>query len=211
MRARRHTAALALFGFIATALALSADRWVASAFAAMQTEAGRRLMLGLTELGNGWVDFGLAGAMVVTGWRMARWHWVQAGLRGAMAVAAAGLAVQAVKHVACRARPMAAAAGSFFHGVPCLAGEPAFFSFPSGHATTAAALAVALGLQAPALRLPAVAGVAVVMVSRVYLGAHFPSDVLAGATLGAIAGILTAGPAGPAPPAPPLPGPPPAR
>jgi len=218
--ARRHAAALALFGCIATALALSADRGVASAFAAMQTEAGRQGMLLLTQLGNGAVDFALAGAVLVAGWALGRSRLVQAGLRAAVALSAAGIAVQVLKHLACRARPTAAAPGTFFHGVPCLGGEPAFFSFPSGHATMVTALALALGLRVPALRLPAAAGVAVVMVSRVYLGAHFPSDVLAGATLGAIAGILAAapihspaptplaapdGPSAPQPPAAPMP------
>jgi undecaprenyl-diphosphatase len=142
------------------------------------------------------------------GWRLGRPHLVQAGLRGVVAVAAAGLAVQLVKHLACRARPKAPGAGAFFQGVPCLGADWELFSFPSGHAATATALAIVLGVQVPALRLPAAAAAAVVMLSRVYLGAHFPSDVMAGATLGLVAGILAmahlegAPPAGMSPPGP---------
>ena len=201
--ARRRAAALAALGLLATALVLPADGWLVSALAPVRTEVGRRVMLVLTQLGDGAVDFGLAAAVIAAGWALGRSHLVQAGLRAAVALAAAGIAVQVVKHLACRARPMAAAAGTFFHGVPCLGGGPAVFSFPSGHATMATALALALGLRVPALRLPAAAGAAVVWVSRVYLGAHFPSDVLAGATIGAIAGVLAAAPGGrPAPPPP---------
>jgi membrane-associated phospholipid phosphatase len=164
---------VAALGLIATVLVFPADGWLVSAFAPARTEAGRQAMLALTQLGHGGVDFGLA------------------------AVGAAGIAVQVIKHVACRARPDSPGAGAFFHHIPCLGAMWGLFSFPSGHAATAAALAVALGLRVPALRLPAAAGVIVVMVSRVYLGAHFPSDVLAGATLGAVAAVLAAAPGGP--------------
>jgi undecaprenyl-diphosphatase len=64
---------------------------------------------------------------------------------------------------------------------------------PSGHATTAFAAAVALGLCCPRLRLPALALAGGVALSRVYLGVHYAADVLAGAALGAgIAGLLVA-------------------
>jgi undecaprenyl-diphosphatase len=194
---RRRTAAVAALGLAATVLILPADGWLVSALAPMRTEAGRRVMLMLTQLGHGGMDLGLAAAVVLAGWALGRSHLVQAGLRAAVAVAAAGIAVQVIKHLACRARPNVAEAGTFFHDVPCLWGMWGLYSFPSGHAATAAALAAALGLGVPALRLPLAAVVVVVMVSRVYLEWHFPSDVLAGATLGAIAGILAAAAAGP--------------
>jgi undecaprenyl-diphosphatase len=65
-------------------------------------------------------------------------------------------------------------------------------SFPSGHATQNAAILPALALAAIALganrRISlglAVAGAALVGASRVFLGVHYPSDVLAGWLLGA--------------------------
>jgi undecaprenyl-diphosphatase len=61
-------------------------------------------------------------------------------------------------------------------------------SFPSGHASMSVAAAVVLSYlvprAAPYLALLAV----VVMVSRVYVGVHYPLDVLAGAALGAVTG-----------------------
>lgn len=58
-------------------------------------------------------------------------------------------------------------------------------SFPSGHATTAGALAVALGLLFPKLRWLVIAGFVLAIISRPSIGKHYPSDVLAGGFFGA--------------------------
>lgn len=61
-------------------------------------------------------------------------------------------------------------------------------SFPAGHAATAFAGAVLLSLLAPRLA-PAFVVLAILIgVSRVYDGVHYPTDVLAGAALGALVG-----------------------
>ena len=57
-------------------------------------------------------------------------------------------------------------------------------SFPSGHATTAFALAAVLGFLSERWFYPALVLAAVIGVSRVALGVHYPSDVLAGAVVG---------------------------
>ncbi len=82
----------------------------------------------------------------------------------------------AVKLVVRRRRPQ-------LPGLPPLTDTPTQLSFPSAHASTSFAGALAytrLGL--PAVPLYALAkGLAI---SRLYLGVHYPSDVLAGAVLG---------------------------
>jgi membrane-associated phospholipid phosphatase len=67
---------------------------------------------------------------------------------------------------------------------------PSTFSFPSGHATVAFACATVLALAVPRLRWPLFALAAAIAWSRVYVGVHYPGDVLAGAVLGV--GIATA-------------------
>jgi len=57
-------------------------------------------------------------------------------------------------------------------------------SFPSGHATGAFALAAVFSHQYPKAAVPCYLAAAAVGLSRIYLGRHYPSDVLAGALVG---------------------------
>ena len=69
------------------------------------------------------------------------------------------------------------------------------FSFPSGHALHAVAYAMIISHHYPAMTIALWAFVGLVAISRVTLGLHYPSDVLAGGAVGAsIAGIVLAWP-----------------
>jgi undecaprenyl-diphosphatase len=61
---------------------------------------------------------------------------------------------------------------------------PSTSSFPSGHATVSFACATVLALAVPRLRAPLFALAALIAYSRVYVGVHYPFDVLGGAALG---------------------------
>jgi undecaprenyl-diphosphatase len=69
---------------------------------------------------------------------------------------------------------------------------PSSPSFPSGHATTSFAAAAAVAVLVPRLRWPAFALAALVGFSRIYLGVHYTVDVLCGAILGTLIGLLIA-------------------
>jgi len=110
--------------------------------------------------------------------------WLVGGLRGgrwrraALTVVAAYVVNQLVKLAVPRARPR-------LEGLPALIRTGSDRSFPSAHATTSFAGARAYSrLGAPAAPLYALA--CALAASRVWLGVHHPSDVLAGAVLGSV-------------------------
>ena len=61
---------------------------------------------------------------------------------------------------------------------------PASSSFPSGHAATSFACAAVLAWLVPRLAVPAFVLAAAIGYSRIYVGVHYPLDVLGGAALG---------------------------
>ncbi len=86
-------------------------------------------------------------------------------------------AVQVLKHTAIRGRP------SIGGDIIAAINEPDRFSFPSGHATAAMAIALAYGTFFPSLMGPLMLVALAVGFSRIRLGVHYPSDVVAGQLL----------------------------
>ena len=67
-------------------------------------------------------------------------------------------------------------------------------SFPSGQTNAAFAFALAVCMSAPKrwMKIAAVCAAAVMGLSRLYVGVHFPSDVLVGALTGSLCGLAGA-------------------
>ncbi|MGX5654776.1 phosphatase PAP2 family protein [Geodermatophilus nigrescens] len=116
----------------------------------------------------GWLAVGGAGWLA--GRRRQEWL---AGSAGVLAAHASGVVV---KRLVRRVRPA-------LEDVPALVTTAGRLSFPSAHSCSTAAAAVGFG---PMVGRPAMAGVTgLMLVSRVLLGVHYPSDVVSGAVLGA--------------------------
>lgn len=145
------------------------------ALAAVQRAASPpvvRVARGMSRFGEhaaGWLALGAVGAVAD---RRRRREWLAA----TAAVALAHGASIGVKRVVRRPRPD-------HPDVQVLAATPSRLSFPSAHATSTTAAALLFGalLRRPlaALLVPPMAA------SRLVLGVHYPSDVLAGSALGA--------------------------
>jgi undecaprenyl-diphosphatase len=104
-------------------------------------------------------------------------------------VAATGLTTDLFKPIVGRLRPEYAG-DSVFTFNPFTLGGYRNYSFPSGHATTMGAVAVFAAFAPGVLTMPIIALSAVVAVSRVMIGVHYPSDVVGGALIGVGLGYL---------------------
>src|SRR5262249_54788622 len=138
------------------------------------TPAAERAVAAFSRAGEHsavWLAIGLVGGLFQRD-RAAAWRRARRTVLGVYAVNTA------IKFAVRRPRPQ-------IPGLPPLQGTTTGLSFPSAHAATSFAGALAyrrLGLPAPALY-----GLAGAMaLSRVYLGVHYPSDILAGAVLGTV-------------------------
>lgn len=149
------------------------------------------VMVALSAIGGGWASLALVPLLARPSTRpFAR--------GAAISIATTALMVFALKAAIARPRPCAAIPGVAALGFRA----PTDFSFPSGHAAGSFAFAAFASTwsliherRSRFARLHSVSLMTIasgVAVSRVVLGVHFPSDVAAGALLGAAIGHLTA-------------------
>ena len=105
---------------------------------------------------------------------------------------AAALALNAVlvnlllKNIFARVRPFEA-----LSGFSVIVRRPADWSFPSGHSSSSIAAAfVALRRLPRKVGVPAMVLAGLICISRVYVGAHYPTDVIGGVIVGLLCGWL---------------------
>jgi undecaprenyl-diphosphatase len=143
------------------------------------------LMLGMSSVGQAGTIWIILGGVAVLEQPSRAGRWWQL-------VLAIGLAYLLVDHILkpgfARTRPFEA-----LMDVRVVGFRPVTYSFPSGHACSAFAGAWVLTLMWQRLAPVLWALAALIAVSRVYIGVHYPIDILAGALLGMGVGALVTG------------------
>ncbi|HUP05466.1 MAG TPA: phosphatase PAP2 family protein [Bryobacteraceae bacterium] len=171
MQASGHSATQGMLGYITRrdhGLMRRVHRWRAPRWI-------RVWMICATRGGDGWLWYALGLVVLLFG-----------GDERFRAVGAAGLAAGAgiaaflqVKKAAGRRRPCALEPHCWSTLLP-----PDQFSFPSGHTITAFAVALPLSMAYPQMAAGLMFCALSIAISRILLGMHFLSDVVAGAAMG---------------------------
>ncbi|MBW3659744.1 MAG: phosphatase PAP2 family protein [Actinobacteria bacterium] len=176
---RRSTVAAgaAVLGSYAALRSTHAQAWDRRAGVALSRPLGRvgdAVISSGTDLGSVYAIAGVSAVLAATGRRRAAVDVLGAGAVG-------WTVAQGVKPLVKRERPYQA------HGAFRLVAEPAGDSWPSGHVAVAGAMAGALTpAMSPAARLGTFVLAMFVSVSRIYVGVHYLTDVVAGLGLGVL-------------------------
>lgn len=164
--------AAAALGYLSRERFADADKKAFNQIRARRSETLDRVLPVATDLGSVYAVAGVAASLALLG-------------RGRLAVRAAGAALtawtvaQGAKKVFGRTRPYDDDA------VDVLVRRPAGTSYPSGHPAVAAALARVLAPEAGKAIKPLIERLpAFVAASRIYVGVHYPSDVIGGRLVG---------------------------
>ena len=142
----------------------------------------RILMIAATRGGDGWLWYALGVILFIYGGE----HRFAAILSATAAAGAGIFLFRTLKHASRRKRPCEIEPHCWALILP-----PDKYSFPSGHSITAFAVAISIGLFYPELQVSLLTVAFLIASSRIILGMHFLSDVLAGSALGVALGITS--------------------
>jgi membrane-associated phospholipid phosphatase len=180
-----------LFVILAALLVAAAfhfDATVRAWVIAHPNQTARRFMLKVSHYGD-WPEHVIAGLLLVLlAWRRGSKRWVRVGLTMILACALAGIAARGVKIATGRARP------SVKHELgwngPRLSQK--YNSFPSGHTAATVAFFGVLFCADRRLTLCLLPAPLLIAASRMYVAAHYLSDVVCAALLGILCAWLCA-------------------
>lgn len=140
-----------------------------------------RFMKLMTRIGDGFL-YPLIGAMIL----LLDWDkGLNIVLSGLLAFAIELPIYKIIKSKTTRLRP--------YEAIPWiinLVRAPDKYSFPSGHTAAAFIMAIIIGSTFPVLVLPMIILASLIGLSRIYLGVHYPTDVLVGMIVGTLSAFF---------------------
>jgi len=140
-----------------------------------------KMFLILTYVGNAANTVAICLLMIGIGNTFVR----HVGTQALVVLIVSHLIVQGLKRTVTRERPKEVLADINTFNVPLDR-----YSFPSGHTTAVFAIATTVSLYIPALAFLLLPVALLVGLSRIYLGVHYPSDVIVGAVIAGVTSIL---------------------
>ena len=161
-----------------------------------QSRVAENFMRNVSRLGDWTEHFALGAALAAIAWWRGNKKWTRVFISMLLALALAGAAARVVKIAAGRARPSVkteaqhlASQGAGWNG-PRLSSK--FHAFPSGHTAASTAFFAVLLFANWRIGLACLPIPILIGFSRMYVGAHYLSDVVCAALLGVLCALLAA-------------------
>jgi len=140
-----------------------------------------KIMPLLTYIGSATVTISTCLMLIGIGNKVVR----RMGFQALIALALSHLLVHLLKNSVCRLRPK-----DVLPNINTFDVVLDYYSFPSGHTTSVFAIATTLALNIPILAVICFPIALIVAISRLYLGVHYPSDVLAGMAVAIFSSVV---------------------
>ena len=162
------------------------DAAVAQFMTNHQTNGMRNFMRLVSKCGDWWEHFLVGLACAGIAWWRGNKKWTHIFLAMVIALSIAGITGRVIKISTARARPSVKSEQAWLNPQRW---SSKYHSFPSGHVDASTAFFVVLAFANRRVGLPCLAIPTVIGFSRMYLGAHYLSDVVCAAVLGLLSAI----------------------
>lgn len=171
----------------------AADKEVADALGEYSGEPPVRALSRFAKLGDQPELRLISGGVIAAGLLLGRGRLFRAGVRMLLAHEAATAAKDLIKARVDRTRPHSARSKADAEPRPGNSRAKRYRSFPSGHSAGSVAVAQAFAREYPQHRAAALTAAGVIAVGQIPKSAHYPTDVAAGALIGAATEAVIAG------------------